>query len=227
MADDANAGNDQQDESQTGDDQQTEATPQPDPNAEKISALENELKETNAAFTRYQQQQAQANQPVEDEPEEVDLSGLTPEQKKLIEKASGASDLRKELDELKKNQEVERQRREASQLQEKIESVGKEFSPDKGYPAIDEQKLQDHMVKTGIFNPRAAYKDMHEAAIYDVQKKAVEPKAAQGDRPDATQEPSLSKDEYQKKLLELSLAGKDAERRKLMIEHGAVVPENL
>ena len=224
MADKAPAGNDQP---KTGEDQQPEATPEQDPNADKISALEAELKETNAAFTRYQQQQAQANQPVADEPEEVDLTGLTTEQIKAIQAASGAPELRKEIDALKKQQEDERKQRDAARLQQDMDKVAAEFTPEKGFPKLDPQTLGEHMQKTGIYNPRAAYKDLHESAIYDIQKKAAEPKATQGDRPDAEQKPSLSKEEYHKKLLEMTMAGDDEGRRKLMLEHGSVAPDSI
>jgi hypothetical protein len=214
---------------QTGDDQQNTGEDQSsNANDERIAQLEAELKETNGYITRLQQQQAQAPVSQEaDDTEEIDLSGVSPEQRRLLQKVTGADELKKELAEIRKEREAERAQAAADRLKNDVSAVAKEFSPDQGYPKVDQDKLAEHMQKTGIFNPRAAYKDLHEAAIYDVQRKAAEPKASTSDRSDAVKKTGLSKEEYHEKLLKLTLDGKVDERRKLMLEHGSVAPDKI
>jgi hypothetical protein len=58
-----------------------------------------------------------------------------------------------------------------SEFQSKLDSASSEIKKMKGMPEFNEDEIINHMQKTGIHNPLAAYKDLHEAAYIDFKIK--------------------------------------------------------
>jgi len=73
--------------------------------------------------------------------------------------------------------EDDQQLREDLELQKKMESLEAEFDGEDGRPKFDKKAVLEYGMKNQVFNPRTAYKEMHEQALDEWKlKKANEKK---------------------------------------------------
>lgn len=188
------------------DQQQTESTPDP-----KVAKLEEELRETNAAFTRLQQSQAQKpdEQPTTQEldtstDQDLALQGYTPEQIKQARdfqrKLTGVDKIEKELADMRKDRERDQQQQTFQKVESGFESLSKEFA-DAGVPVpktpTEKQNFIDEAVAKG-YSPLNLRGYFIEKNFSRLQKPAEQPKAATSDKSDAA--PALNENKYREAL---------------------------
>jgi hypothetical protein len=202
MADEAVAGNDQQDESQAGEDQQAndESQKQPEPTKIRYSdkdwtpeELVEELDNTNRAYKRLEQQQGAPEAPepdtaTDDGSDEYSQYGLTKEQVTTLRKVTGADELQKKLSDYEKRENDRQKAEENKQWDDGFKAVAEKYKDaDVPLPTTPAQKekLVRFMDESRIYDPVVAFREMHGSRLEP--KKEEKPKAAVSDRSDTTQ----------------------------------------
>lgn len=156
---------------------------------ERADEAEKQARETNAAFTRWQQQNAGNEN--EDTGPETDAYGaaVDPEVVKQYKKIFGVDQLESKLSEYEKRELDRDKEQRLRKWEDDLDTIRKDYK-DIGVPLPDsereQKKLADFMYQRNIGDPVVAFKEMHwDRVLKSHTPKKQEEEAAQSDRSDA------------------------------------------
>jgi hypothetical protein len=105
----------------------------------------------------------------------VDSEGLTNEERVALEKIKKVggfvtqADLEAEKEKIRAENRQEQDRNLLNTAHDKLEG---KYTDKREYPSYDRQEIEEHMKKSGIYNPEAAYRDLYFEEIVAAEKKS-------------------------------------------------------